>query len=64
MARTLYRERGCKGDWELFTIVVKDVAAEPFVFEWNAFAEGQCIRYRVDGASVEPLDEAPKCGES
>jgi hypothetical protein len=64
VARTQYRERGCKGDWELFTVAVKDAAAEPFVFEWNAFAEGQCTRYRVDGASVEPLEPASKCGEA
>jgi hypothetical protein len=64
VARTQYRERGCEGAWQRFEVAIEHDVTVPFVFEWNATAEGECTWSRVHGASVEPLESASRCGQT
>lgn len=62
-ARLRWRERGCAGEWLRFVVELDRDVDEPFVFEWNATAEGECMTYRVESNTVLPMDPDSACSD-
>lgn len=63
VAELLWRERGCAGEWQLFTVELDDPGPDPFVFEWLPAPEAACAQFVVTGDAAEPLADGPPCTE-
>lgn len=62
-ASFLWRERGCDGEPLWFEITLDEPLSQATVVEWNHLPGSVCIRFRIDGGSVEELASVPEaCG--